>query len=102
MKYGKKQARHRYVVRATRRVRRPEYGPEAYTLSTTEAVFPYGKGQKFADGHDAKLAALAHAACICREASEVSVWKCNGYGGEGTYIKQSKETFRDGWSSEEA
>lgn len=101
MKHDDK-SRHRYEVHATRRVRAPQYGPTAHYLSAYEEVFPFGKGEKYATGSAARLAALDRVIDISPQASDVALIKCNGYGGLGEFMKQGDELFDGPWPGEAA
>jgi hypothetical protein len=91
--------RHRYEVEASRRVRSPAYGPEAYFIDYTRQSFAFGKGKPFATGPEAFAAAAAHAEQLRPMSSRIYIIKWNGYAGHSEVFKDSEEMFSGRWDS---
>lgn len=88
-----------YRVDATRKVRAPEYGPEAYRSETKSFEIPFGKGQEIKTGAKALEVAQQRAQSLLALSSSVSVWRLTAAGnGSGNYLKDDAEArFDSGW-----
>jgi hypothetical protein len=90
-------SRYYYEVKACRRVRVPEAGPEAHYIDSKRVAFSFGKGGTFRTGREAQAAAEECATALVPLSSDVSIWRLSGGGGTGTYIKDSRERFDSPW-----
>jgi len=73
-------AKYLYQVELTRRIRCPEYGSEAYRLSSKRKDFPFGKGREFKTGDDAREVAIEWANKHWESASRISLCRLSTAG----------------------
>ena len=84
--------RFRYVIHVDRYIASPQYGPRAYYNDFRYIVIPFGKGQIFETGKDAREEAYRVASAIRDHSSNVEFYKMNGGSGIGTVAKRDPES----------
>lgn len=84
---------HFFEVTLTRKIKCPQYGPDAYTYSRKKVKFPYGKNQPYKNGKEALIHATMLADFSTMAATEVSIFKMYGGGGVQVYRKVNNNFF---------
>lgn len=82
-------ARFKLTLALSRRVRVPQYGPEATTIRSVNVDYTYGKDQDFPSSKVGIEELLQKAKQYESQCSEISIIRWNGYTGvEKTYKKE--------------